>query len=59
MSRLDPKNREEAYAHQFQDDAKVLKAASLIGEHEFRHALSTLETHIWSYRAGITLKKNK
>ena len=51
MSRLDPKNREEAFTYQFEDDVKMLKVASLSGEKEFEQVLKRLEVHIGAYRS--------
>lgn len=51
MSRLDPKNREEAFTYQFQDDMKMLKVASLHGEKEFEQVLQRLEASIGAYRS--------
>ena len=51
MSRLDPKNREEAFTYQFEDDIKVLRCAATQGATEFEQALSTLEIHIVAYRS--------
>lgn len=50
MSRLDPKNREEAFSYQLEDDVKMLKVASLSGEKEFEQALQRLETTINAYK---------
>ena len=50
MSRLNPKNREEAFTYQFEDDVKVLRACAHNSEDAFNRALTTLETHIKSYR---------
>lgn len=51
MSRLDPKNREEAFTHQFQDDVKMLKVASMSGEKEFEQVLQRIEANISAYRS--------
>lgn len=50
MSRIDPKNREEAFTYQFQDDVKMLKVASLHGEKEFEQVLQRMEATISAYR---------
>ena len=58
MSRLDPKNREEAYSYQFEDDVKVLKTMSKTSPHEFKKALDVLRTHIVTYLNGTdTIQK--
>lgn len=49
-SRLDPRNREEAFAYQFEDDVRVLHACALAGETHFEKALQTIEIHISAYR---------
>lgn len=54
MSRLEPKNREEAFAHQFKDDVKLLFSLSQlinrVDSYEerkpFYDALETLKIHI-------------
>ena len=51
MSRLDPKNREEAFAYQFEDCVKLLRGVSPYGEKEFEKVLGTLEAHILAYRS--------
>ncbi len=51
MSRIDPKNREEAFTYQFQDDVKMLKVASLSGEKAFEQVLQRLEANIGAYRS--------
>lgn len=52
MSRLDPKSREEAFSHQFEDDVKVIKAVAHHADpKEFEIALATLESHIGAYRS--------
>lgn len=50
MSRLDPKNREQAFAYQFEDDVRVLHNISLAEPDKFEKGLSTLEAHIAAYR---------
>lgn len=57
MSRIDPKNREEAFTYQFQDDVKMLKVASLHGEKEFEQVLQRIEATIGAYR-NKRLRKN-
>ncbi len=53
MSRLDPKNREEAYAHQFEDSAKALKALAMAGSTTgFQQSLKTLSAYIKAYKSG-------
>lgn len=52
MSRFEPKNREEAFTYQFEDDVKMLRAIAFEGEKKFEHALSTLEGHILAYRSA-------
>lgn len=55
MNRHTPKNREEAFAHQFEDDVKQLLGFSqLIDEHgnnkkSFKETLEKLKIHIKSY----------
>lgn len=51
MSRIDPKNREESFAHQFSDDVKMLMVASFRGELEFKRALATLKAHVRAYES--------
>ena len=34
MSRLEPKNKEEAFTYQFEDDVKVLRTVSLMKDKE-------------------------
>ena len=59
MSKLEPKNREEAFCHQFADDVKLCLSMSQLIQpgrkddinrfREFQAALDTLKTHIKSY----------
>lgn len=55
MSRLEPRNREEAFTYQFEDDVRVLRCLSMQDEEAFQKGLATLETHIAAYRS-IRLK---
>ena len=50
MSRLLPKNREEAFTHQFQDDVKILRAFSS-NPKSFNKQLSVIDAHIKAYRS--------
>ena len=50
MSRLSPKNREEAFSYQLQDDAKMLGVAAISGEKEFEQVLQRIEAVIRAYR---------
>jgi hypothetical protein len=54
--RLEPRNREQAFSYQFEDDVRVLKALSLIGEKEFKKGLQTLRDHMNAYE-NISKKK--
>lgn len=51
MSRIDPKNREEAFAHQFEDDARLLMLASNQSKETFEDTIKMIEMHIKSYRS--------
>ena len=51
MSRIDPKNREEAFMYQFEDDMKILSSSSKRGEEAFEKAIDILESHIKAYRS--------
>lgn len=52
MSRLDPRNREEAFAHQLQDDAKVLMPHALLGNQKsFEKQIAHMEATIKAYRS--------
>lgn len=58
MSKYEPKNREEAFVHQFEDDVRVLKCLSQLDDLQaFEKGLEVLETHIASYRNKILYKK--
>jgi len=49
MSKLVPKNREEAFAYQFQGDVKMLLALSKFRKKEFKRRLDLLKIHISTY----------
>ncbi len=49
MSKHAPKNREEAFVYQFEDDVKLLFSMSQIGVKEFQQELEKLKGHIVSY----------
>lgn len=57
MSKLNPKNKEEAYAHQFEDDVKFLLSASLLSKEDYKGALERLKTHIASYEEETAKSK--
>lgn len=46
MSRLEPKNTEEAFTYQFEDDVKVLRACSHNNTESFMKQLRILKIHI-------------
>lgn len=59
MSRLDPKNREDAFCYQFEDDVRVLKCHASGGDEAgFEKMLQTLEVHIAAYRNKNLRKKS-
>lgn len=58
MSRLSPKNREEAFTYQFEDDVKVLLATSHNVE-SFKKSLATLKIHIKTYESIKKLQNAK
>ena len=49
MSRIDPKNREEAFAHQFEDDVKILHSLALLNKESFKKHLAVVQAHIDAY----------
>mgnify|MGYP006316393667 CR=1 FL=1 len=50
MSRFDPKNREEAYVYQFEDDVSILRSMCALGNKEgFEQRLELLRAHIVAY----------
>jgi hypothetical protein len=54
MSRLNPKNREEAFAHQLQDDVKMLMPHALIGdEKSFKQVIVKIEAIIKAYHSKL------
>ena len=58
MSRLNPKNREEVFVHQFKDTVKLLHSASLLDDKKvFKKHISSLQTYINVYNSK-ELKKN-
>lgn len=51
MSKENPKNREEAFAHQLKDDVEMLfKYASMPDSIAFKNGLKRIEMHIHSYK---------
>jgi len=53
MSRIEPKNRMEAFCYQFEDDVKLLKALALVGrDAAFWQSLNTLKAHIKAYESN-------
>ncbi len=54
--KYEPKNREEAFCFQFEDDVKMLHSVALVGESYFKQGLETLKTHIAAYEQ---LSENK
>lgn len=59
MSKLDPKSREEAYAHQLIDDAKVLLAMAHNGPKSFNSQIAVIEATIAAYRSKRLRKANE
>lgn len=51
FSRLNPQNREVAFAYQFQDEAKGLLAIALVSPEAFEQRLMMFETLIKAYRS--------
>lgn len=49
MSKQLPHNREEAFAHQFRDDADKLYSLSLLSKEAFQKHLVILQAHIDAY----------
>lgn len=50
-SKLNPKNREHAYAYQMEDCVKVLKACALNSKESFISQLKVIEGFINSYKS--------
>lgn len=48
MSKLEPKNAEEAFTYQFEDDVKTLRACSF-SKKDFLKQLEVLKIHIATY----------
>src|SRR5688572_5481401 len=62
MERLNPKNREQAFAFQFEDDVKLLKSLSSVQGTDntaFKQALITLKSHISVYEDPKLIKEKK
>lgn len=60
MSKLDPRNREEAFAHQIGDDAKLLMPAALANNNKgFEQTLQRIEGMIQAYRSSSLRAKTK
>jgi len=60
MSKLDPRNREEAFSWQFEDDVKMLRSISMLdNQQSFDKALQTLLAHIKAYYSTRLIKKTK
>lgn len=57
MSKLEPKTREEAFVHQFEDDVKKLKSLSILNKEAFKQNLATLQAHIDAYYTLESLSK--
>lgn len=49
MSRIDPVNREQAFAYQFEDDVKVLHSMAVLDREAFRKHLAVMQAHIDAY----------
>lgn len=56
MSKQLPKNREDAFAYQFEDDVKMLHSMALISKEGFRKHLAVLQAHIDAYN-NLDLQK--
>lgn len=51
MSKLEPKNREEAFVYQLEDDIKLLYSLSMINDVvSYENQLKVIETRISTYR---------
>ena len=49
MSKMFPDSREEAFAYQFEDDARRLHSMAKLGKEEFKKYLAVLQSHIDAY----------
>ena len=58
MSKLEPRNREEAFGYQMQDDVKLLISLGALNDKEsYRKQLKTIELRIATYRELYINKK--
>lgn len=49
MSKFEPKNKEEAFTYQWEDDVRHLRSLALLSEKEFQAYLKIFKQHIESY----------
>lgn len=58
MSKLEPKNRKEAFCYQFEDDIKLLKSFALLDDqNEYLKQLGIIEMHIKNCKELIKNEK--